>query len=104
MTAKEFLDKIGWDDDEDIQVPMVREYMIEFAKFHVQKAQEAASVRNRIKVTSGWGSCDHRSTSEVHYTSQPINRDNPGHGDCTYEIIAPDRAIVFEAYPLENIK
>lgn len=104
MTANECLDKHLTPGQMDVDFSEVIDAMIDFAKHHVLAAQEAASVRNRMKVTSGWGRYNNKSTSEIHYTGQPINHDFPGYGDCTYEIIEPDRAVAFEAYPLENIK
>lgn len=85
-------------------VDAVVEAMIEFAKYHVLKAQEAASTGALLTIDSGWGTYEHPSSCNVSHKSGPIKRDHPGHGDCTYEVIYPNRSVPFEVYSLENIK
>ena len=84
MTAKEFLEvnKQSWETEQGSEViDNIEEMMIEFAKYHVEKALDNAS--------------DNAEVEDV---------GNPDHDGDWKPYYVVDRKSIINAYPLENIK
>lgn len=50
MTAEEFLENRGWSDYENMSFTTVKEYLKEFAKYHVEKALQRAADLSFVEV------------------------------------------------------
>lgn len=95
MTAEEFLDNLSneaYIDDVSNKIyfpSQVEEAMTEFAKYHVEKALEAASIESKLLVDG------------VEYEEYGIRAYDTFYRDTDIYV---DKDSILNAYPLENIK
>lgn len=91
------------------KMPTAKAILIEFAKLHVDAALLEAAKQAKLLVESNWGRYENRrhqqdqDSTPIFKEEEKIEKNNFGHGDCTYEVITPSTHSILSAYPESNI-
>lgn len=83
---------------------LVQKMLIEFAKLHVEMALIKTSKVAKLLVESGYGRYEEGDKGDLISYTDKVERNYPGHGDCTFEIITIDKESILNSYLLDNIK